>query len=236
MIKTIVKSILLTLVGGSFLYSNSVQAQEDLDQLGAWYMYFWNATHKESPWGVQGDLQHRNFDLGGDLEQLMLRGGFTYKPKDPGIKFTAGYAHITSGTFGSSSNKTQESRLYQEALWPAQLCKRFHFTHRYRFEQRWVETQNFRTRYRYALFVNIPFNKKDLSPGAIYLALYDELFINGQRSIGDGRSVELFDRNRLYTGLGYSIASGLRTQLGFMEQTTDNQGKGQLQVSLHSTF
>ena len=35
-------------------------AQIDEDKLGAWYMYFFNTTFKESSWGVQGDIQHRN--------------------------------------------------------------------------------------------------------------------------------------------------------------------------------
>ena len=35
----------------------------------------------------------------------------------------------------------------------------------------------------------------------LYLALYNELFINGQRDIGNSNSVELFDRNRAYAAL-----------------------------------
>ena len=61
--------------------------------------------------------------------------------------------------------------------------------------QRLVEYQLFSTRYRYNLFLNVPLNAKALSPKAIYLALYNELFINGQTDIGDGREVEIFDRN-----------------------------------------
>ena len=45
--------------------------------MGAWYMYFFNTTINESLWGIQGDIQFRNWDMGGDLEQLLLRGGLT---------------------------------------------------------------------------------------------------------------------------------------------------------------
>ena len=31
----------------------------------------------------------------------------------------------------------------------------------------------------------------------IYLALYNEIFINGQRDIGNDATVEIFDRNRV---------------------------------------
>jgi hypothetical protein len=68
------------------------------------------------------------------------------------------------------------------------------------------------------------------------LALYNELFINGQTEIGDGRTVERFDRNRTYLGLGYVISKRSRVQLGWMKQTTAAWAKGQLQMSLHQSF
>lgn len=219
-----------------FVFTTS-KAQFDEDQIGSWYMYFWNTTIGEGPWGFQGDIQHRNWNVLGDMEQLMLRGGVTYKPKNANIKFTQGYAHIRTGAFGTDdSSTTGEHRIYQEALIPNKVGDRFMLTHRLRHEQRFVEGQDFRTRWRYALFMNIPFNNKSLEKGTIYLALYNELFINAQRSIGNGNEVELFDRNRLYGGIGYSISNTLRTQLGVMEQTTDNWQKTQLQVSLHHKF
>lgn len=211
-------------------------AQVDEDQTGAWYMYFWNTTFKESKFGLQGDIQYRNWDLIGDLEQLLLRGGLTYVPENTNVKFTLGYAHITTGDFGDSNESFAESRIYQEALLPQQVGSRFYLTHRFRYEQRWVEEQDLRTRFRYNLFLNVPLNQPNLNKNAIYLALYNELFINGERGIGNGRSVQLFDRNRFYSALGYSLQDNLRLQLGYMEQTTDTWSKGQLQLSLHHTF
>jgi len=116
------------------------------------------------------------------------------------------------------------------------LGNRFLLTHRLRYEQRWVANQDFRTRYRYNLFMNVPLNNTKLEQSTIYLALYNEIFINGQREIGDDRLVELFDRNRTYLGVGYGILDNLRCQLGWMKQTTNNWSKGQLQVSLHHSL
>lgn len=211
-------------------------AQIDEDQLGAWYMYFWNTSLKDGPWGFQGDVQHRNWNMMGDLEQLLLRGGLTYQPAHKQAKFTLGYAFIATGEFGDGTQTVQESRIYQEALVPQRVGQRFYLTHRFRYEQRWVEGQDFRTRFRYNVFLNIPINRDDLSPGAFYLALYNELFVNGQRGIGQGRTVEYFDRNRFYTALGYSLSPDLRVQLGLMTQRTDNWRKRQAQVSLHHQF
>ncbi|WP_431472104.1 DUF2490 domain-containing protein [Nonlabens sp. SCSIO 43208] len=227
--------IILLLV---LLLSFSTYAQgPDEDQLGAWYMYFWNTEFKESNWGLQGDYQYRDWRGLGDREQLLLRTGVTYTPKNSGVKLTLGYANITTGRFGTDIDApVSENRIYQEALFNQSLFTRLLLTHRIRYEQRWVENQDFRTRYRYNLFVNIPWNKKNLSKGAIYTAFYNEIFINGERKIGDGRSVQFFDRNRTYIGMGYSFSNNLRAQIGFMEQTTVNWQKGQLQFSLHHSF
>ena len=226
----------LNLISLILLLPALVWSQPEEDQLGAWYMLFWSTTINESPWGFQGDVQYRNWDIIGDLEQLLLRGGVTYQPKNTKVKFTLGYAFISTGAFGSSKSTVQESRIYQEALLPQKVGGRFYITHRFRYEQRFVDNQDFRTRFRYNLFLNVPFNKKDLSPGAVYLALYNELFINGERQIADDRTVELFDRNRTYGAIGYSIAKGIRAQLGYMQQTTDNWSKGQVQLSAHVTL
>jgi hypothetical protein len=211
----------------------NTQAQIDEDQTGAWYMYFWGAPIKEGPWGFQGDLQYRNWNLGGDLEQLLLRGGLTYSPKNASILFTLGYAHISTGAFDSSEIISTESRIYQEALIPQKIGSIFYLRHRFRYEQRWVEDQDFRTRYRYNLFIDVPLNSKMMDKKTLYVAFYNELFINGQRDIGNGRSVELFDRNRTYGALGYAIKKNLKVQFGLMRQITDNWAKTQIQLSLH---
>lgn len=211
-------------------------AQVDVAQTGAWYMYFYTTTFKGSQWGVQGDFQYRDWAGIGDMEQLLLRSGLTYRPKETNILFTMGYANITSGVPGASSETSGEHRLYQEALLPQKIGPRYYVTHRFRYEQRFVEDQDFRTRFRYMLFLNIPLNKTALEKNALYLALNNELFINGETPIGNGQSVALFDRNRTYLGLGHVLSNTLRVQLGWMNQKTEAWGKGQLQFSLHHNF
>jgi len=224
----------LTLLIGLIITANS---QNNNGKLGAWYMYFWDTQLNESQFGFQGDLQYRNWNIIGDLEQLLLRGGVTYRPLNTNIKFTLGYAFILTGEEGENNTETtNEHRIYQEAIFPSKVGKRFYFNHRFRFEQRFVEAQDFRTRVRYNLFLNIPLNQLTLTKKAIYLALYNEIFINGQKSIGNGRTVELFDRNRLYLGLGYAIRTNLRVQFGWMNQTTNTVSKNQLQFSVHHVF
>ncbi|MFK8165662.1 MAG: DUF2490 domain-containing protein [Lewinella sp.] len=222
----------------SLLFTTTLAAQSgpDEDQLGSWYMYFFSATFGDGPFGAQGDIQYRSWDAGGDLEQLLLRGGLTYSPEDANVKFTIGYGNITTGDFGDSDATTGESRVYQEALLPQKLGKRFMLAHRFRYEQRWVDNQDFRTRFRYNIFLNVLLNATEMRKKTLYLALYNEIFINGETEIGDGREVERFDRNRTYLGLGYGLSDKLRVQAGWMKQTTVNWGKGQTQLSLHHSF
>jgi hypothetical protein len=214
----------------------SAHAQFDEDQVGAWYMYLWNTTLDGSRFGFQGDVQHRNWDVGGDLEQLLVRGGVTWSPEGSTIKYTIGYAHITSGAFGSSDSSVKEHRIYQEALIPQRMGVRGFMTHRVRLEQRDVDNQDLRTRLRYFIGFNYPFNQDTLGNGALYLALSNEFFLNLEHDIGSNRQVDYFDRNRAYAALGYSLTDALRFQFGYMQQELDETGKGQLQFSLFHTF
>ena len=214
----------------------AAQTPVDEDDMGAWYMYFFNAKFGDSQWGLQGDAQCRNWDLGGDLEQLLLRAGGTWTSSTGNAIVTLGYANITSGEFGSSDSTSYENRVYQEALLKQTVGSRLKLRHRFRYEQRWVENQEFRTRFRYAIFADIPLNRTNLKQGAWYLAFYNEIFLNGERDIGNGRRVEVFDRNRTYGALGHSLTNRLKIQAGYMHQSSNSIDKGQFQLSLHQSF
>lgn len=226
MIKNNLRSLLFVF---GLMMNLSILAQPNQDQLGAWYMYFWNTTIGQGPWGLQGDVQHRNWNIAGDLEQLMLRGGLTYSPKEYKTKWTLGYANIQTGDFGISTSRINEHRIYQELLYPARIGKRLYTAHRFRYEQRWVEQNEMLTRYRIMVFLNIPINNPEFEAKTFYVALYNELFLKGQRSVED----HIFDINRLYTGVGYKINDRAKVQLGTMLQRKTAWEKNQLQFSFH---
>ena len=230
------KEILLILFGLALFIFHQSKAQEDQDELGSWYMYVFNTSFNDSKWGFQGDIQHRNFNILGDLQQIMLRGGINYKPKNTPLKLVLGYASITTGTQGSSDEIFAENRFYQETSFAVKLGKKIYSNHRFRYELRFVDDHNTRTRYRYNLFINIPLKGEMIVAKTPYIAFYNELFINGQRNIGMGRTLEFLDRNRLYSAFGYMIRQGLKVQFGLMRQTTNLSGKNQLQFSIHHSF
>ncbi len=227
----------LVLAGAMLLPATApAQTPVDWDQLGAWYMLFWSTRFDDTPVGLQGDVQHRNWNMGTDLEQLLIRGGLTYAVPESPVLVTGGAAHITSGAFGDSDVNSAERRLYQEALLNQSVGRVVSLRHRYRYEQRWVDGQDFRTRFRYALFGNIALNGRGTGNRSIYLALYNEVFMNGELEIGRARTVERFDRNRFYTALGFGVGDRSQVQAGYMIQTVPGGSKGQLQISLHTSF
>ena len=80
---------------------------------------------------MQGDYQYRDWRGLGDREQLLLRSGLTYSPKNAGIKFTLGYANITSGQYGTDIDAPiSENRIYQEALFGQTIWEKLLLTHR----------------------------------------------------------------------------------------------------------
>jgi hypothetical protein len=225
------KKIVILFVG--LLISLPAFSQEERD-LGAWYMYFGNFRFSESPWAIHGEVQHRNHNLLGDLEQLLIRTGLQYNLKSGQVSFLAGYASITTGSQGKSPVTFHENRFYQEVIL-RQKAGRVGFMHRYRYEQRWIEGFDLRTRFRYAVTVNLPLNSRELTEkGSVYFQVYDEIFINGEKH---SENTQYFDRNRIYLSLGLRTSPSLALQLGVMEQTSNLSSKTQLQFSaFHQLF
>ncbi|MFK7864226.1 MAG: DUF2490 domain-containing protein [Pseudohongiellaceae bacterium] len=211
-------------------------AQIDEDQLGIWTAYTWNTQFNESRWGLRGDIQLRNWDIYRDTEQYLARAGFTYTPTTNRLSYQLGIASVTSTEFGPGNSSNTENRIFQDVTFRHRSGERTNFQHRFRAEQRWIENQRFRTRYRYAVTATTSINRKELVEDTWYVAMSNELFLNGETAIGKGRQVDFFDRNRSAIALGYLVNSDLRIQFGYMHQWTDNLDKGQMQVRLSQRF
>ncbi|MBD3582606.1 DUF2490 domain-containing protein [Flavobacterium selenitireducens] len=198
------------------------------DKTGGWYIYFGNIKPKESKFSIDVEAQYRNHNLGGDLQQLLLRSGIKYNFA-PNFNATAGYAYVLTEAEDTPDNPVRENRAYQEGVL-SQNASRLFFRHRFRYEQRWVEGRDFNTRYRYCLFLDVPLNKPSMVKNAAYIALYNEIFINGMKT-DDTRNI--FDRDRIYLGAGYKFADNFALQLGWMNQMLETSNKSQVMISLH---
>lgn len=212
---------LWTLVAGIFLSATALLGQNS-DQ-GNWLMYFGN--HKLSKgWSVHTELQYRHHSrVPNNPEQVLSRVGLNYHASATTM-LTAGYGFIPSyadpGELGNPS--TVEHRIWQQMIL-VHKDSRVKFEHRYRVEQRWVDdkednidTWSYKGRLRYRLMLTIPIGKPNLEDKTWFVGVYDEVFINTQRTF--------FDRNRLYAAAGYKLNSQLSFQAGVLHQEVRSSG------------
>lgn len=192
---------------------------------GNWMIYFGN-KQLSSKWNLHHEVQYRNYNAIGDLEQLLLRTGLGYNLTD-NTNILMGYGYILSENYiANTDEKVQvnEHRIYQQLI-TKQTFKKISIQHRYRFEQRFVE-DDFKLRFRYFLGVNMPLSKKETNKW--YLSAYNELFINTESSV--------FDRNRLYGGFGYKISDAIRMELGYMNQFFETSSRDQINIITFVNF
>lgn len=195
---------------------------------GNWLIYFGNKQiNPKFNW--HHEVQYRSFNLIDDIEQLLLRTGLGYNLTENNNNILLGYAFIYSEPYLTNSDlKTNfnEHRIYQQFI-TRQSFGRMSLQHRYRFEQRFFE-DDFRMRLRYFLSCNIALNNPQMGDKTIYFSAYNEIFVNTEQNY--------FDRNRLYGGIGYRFSSKLRSEIGVMNQTTNNVSRNQLNVITFFNF
>lgn len=217
------KLILLFFVG---LYSLGAIAQES--EFGNWLIYIGSKKINDK-FNLHHEIQYRNYNAIGDLEQLLIRTGIGYNLTEGNNNILLGYGYIGSENYDLMGEKLRvnEHRIYQQFV-TKQSFGRFNWGHRYRFEQRFVE-DNYKMRLRYFLNLRVPINKTKLEPGAVYVSGYNEIFM-------DVKKESAFDRNRLYGGLGYQINPALKMELGYMNQFMSAINRDQFNVFLFAKF
>lgn len=213
-----ISTILLVLL----VCSTSLLAQKS--EVGNWFIYFGNQKiNNKFNW--HNEVQHRNFNFAGDLQQLLLRTGIGYNLTENNNNLLLGYAFINSQRYlPNNIDKVgnNEHRIYQQFI-TRQNFGRVFLQHRYRIEERFLEN-DFQLRFRYLLGVNVPLNNKTMTNKTFYASTYNELFINAASPV--------FDRNRLYGALGYVINKNFRVEAGLMSQTLENSFRHQFQLVL----
>ncbi|PIB33115.1 hypothetical protein BFP78_02315 [Gaetbulibacter sp. 5U11] len=196
--------------------------------LGNWLIYIGSKELKNG-WNIHNEVQYRNYDAVGDLEQLLLRTGLGYNLTENNNNLLLGYGYILSENYvGETDQKVSvnEHRIFQQ-LTTKQKVGVLNLSHRYRFEQRFVE-DDFKMRFRYFLGLKIPLQNKADGNNPLYLSAYNEIFLNTKS--------EIFDRNRLYGGLGYQFSKQLRLELGYMNQFFETSGRDQINIMAFVNF
>ena len=184
-------------------------------RLGNWMIYFGNKSLGDR-FNWHHEVQYRNYNAIGDLEQLLLRTGIGYDLSE----------NNNNVPDSDQGEDVEEHRIFQQFI-TKQRFNRFSLTHRYRFEQRFIE-DDFRMRFRYFLSLNVALNKPTMADKTLYLSAYNEIFLNTQDNA--------FDRNRLYGGLGYRLNDMFRFELGYMNQFLEQGGRDQLNIVTFLNF
>ncbi len=190
--------------------------------LGNWFAYF--GSHRVADrWSIWLEGQHRNFNFLGDLEQAFVRTALLYDLPKANSQLGAGYGFFHTASYKAGTDEktfSNENRIYQQFL-TRQRFGRVYLSHRYRLEERFLPT-GFRARFRYSMALNLCLNKPEMTKGTLYFSAYNELFINAKTSI--------FDRDRLYGGVGYAVTPTLRFETGLMYQLFEVRYRPQWQV------
>jgi hypothetical protein len=189
---------------------------------GNWLIYIGNKK-VNSKWNIHNEVQYRNYDAIGDLEQLLLRTGLGYNLSENNHNLLLGYGYILSQNYiTDTQNKmdVNEHRIFQQFT-SKQNVGSVSLSHRYRFEQRFVES-DFKMRLRYFLAFKVPIIKTETSPTKFYLSAYNEVFLNTESNV--------FDRNRVYGGLGYQLNKKVRIEAGYMNQLFENSSRDQFNL------
>jgi len=221
------KSNLIIVVLAFLLMLPSAMFAQKSD-FGNWLIYIGNKKI-DSKWNIHNEVQYRNYDVVGDLEQLLLRTGVGYNLSENNHNLLLGYGYIASENYiPETQEKTaiNEHRIFQQFISKDQLGI-LSLTHRYRVEQRFVE-KDFKMRFRYFLAANIPLIKTEDGGSKLYFSAYNEVFLNAKSKV--------FDRNRVYGGFGFQLNRQIRMEAGYMNQMFEASSRDQFNLITFITF
>jgi hypothetical protein len=74
----------------------------------------------------------------------------------------------------------------------------------------------------------MPISKNEMVNKTVYVSAYNEIFLNSKN--------EVFDRNRLYGGIGYKLNGSVRFELSYINQFFDSSSRDQLNMITFINF
>lgn len=197
-------------------------------KLSGWYMYFGNAKIEETKWNINYDVQYRNHEVFSDLNQLLIRGAIQYMLLD-NLTLGTGYAFVDTEQYLKPDAPFIEHRIFQDVITQQKIATAT-VKHRFRFEQRFIENKDFKSRFRYQLGLDVPIYQNPEKNQHLYASFYNEVFMNTDET---SRKINVFDRDRLYVGAGFKFNKDLGVQVGWMNQMLQKTSHQQLMFSLH---
>lgn len=186
---------------------------------GAWFG-FYTKYHFNDRWAYYGEYHVRRKDGFDKMGQIYLRFGATYKVAKY-LEVTAGFVNPYYWNPNPEATNTDRVAPQYRAWEQAVLATPFDHIkvmHQLRLEQRWrrdfVKDSPYKLthRFRYKLTVYVPLNHRDFDEKTLFLAMYNEIFIQTGKTV----TFNHLEDNRSFVGLGYNINHDWQIQSGYM--------------------
>lgn len=193
----------------AILISAALPGQSQTEGLGSWSVA--NIRHSFTRrWLIWTELQLRSYRFYNDFFYHEVKGGFQYNLSDD-VNFLIGTGQYT--TYSTQGNfkspvVANETRFWEQLglnnnLGPIKI------EHRYRVEQRWLNS-GYRNRFRYRINPIIALGKPKLQPHTFFITAFDEIFLTNK--------APHFERNRVFGGIGYQFSKVFTLQTGYVNQ------------------
>jgi hypothetical protein len=151
------------------------------------------------------NLKEEKFKAG--VEETSFQVNYSYQLR-PSISLAGGYIYQRE-----IFEEENENRIFEQVTFSKNF-RRFSTTHRFRFEQRFIEyaekdNSELGTRIRYQMGANFPLRGLVVDPGEFYINAYNEFYFSTS-----GQRYSFFSEDWLYGAIGYQTRSLGSFELG----------------------
>lgn len=183
-----------------------------------WFLLL-NKFSVNDKWLVGNEFHWRRHDYFDQQKQIIIRPWVDYKAA-PGFVASFGYSYLRSAGHGVFVDNitTNEHNIWEQVTLSHSPWNNVEFSHRLRLEHRWSQVQPgfmdedipvvYRNRFRYRLTAKVGISEH------WYAHIFDELWVN----VNEGIHITNFDRNWIYTGIGYKIDEHYSVELAYLDQ------------------
>lgn len=204
-------------LGLFIVVSISVFSQTKTHNEGVWLAYTGQFKFSNRI-GIHLEAQNRNYGLFETNIQNLYRAGLNFYVA-PQTTVTVGYALVDTYDWDFKTYLKEDRVWEQLQFYHAAITDNSTMLHRFRLEQRWVESlalneivyQN-RLRYMNRMLIHLAELKNEKS---IYGVVQNELFI----PLGENKiTTNFLDQNRFTVGVGLNFNNKTRIELGYLNQ------------------
>ncbi len=221
--KALILALTCVILSGAFQLSSAQYQPPPRKELrstnGVWFGIY-TKYHFNEKWAYYGEYHLRRKDGLQKMGQIYLRVGATYKVAkylDLTVGFVNPYYWAPNPEEPNMDKVVPQYRGWQQAVLATpfdhiKVMHQFRLEQRFRRDYRHDAPFKLTHRFRYKITAYLPLNHKDFGPGTLFMALYNEIFIQAGKSVVYNH----FEDNRAFIGLGYNLNRSIQLQSGYM--------------------